>query len=161
MREMRAAELMTPDPVTLPAETPIIEVAKELREHEIGSIPIVNDYTENQLEGIITDRDIVVRCLALGHDPRRCTAGQHMTESVVTAGPGDLVGRVMELMQGAQVRRVPVVDDNGRVLGIIAQADLAVEAARDRAVSGLDVAATLERISKPARPERKSTPHRH
>ncbi|HEY8485285.1 MAG TPA: CBS domain-containing protein [Longimicrobiales bacterium] len=158
---MRAAELMTPEPVTLPAETPIVEVAKELREHDIGSIPIVNNYTENQLQGIITDRDIVVRCLARGHDPHHCTAGQHMTENVVTAGPGDLVGRVMDLMQGAQVRRVPVVDDHGRVIGIIAQADLAVEAAKDRAVSGLDVAATLERISKPAHPERKSTPHHH
>lgn len=78
-----------------------------------------------------------------------------MTDELITARPGDDIRQVMDVMEGAQIRRLPVVDERGRAIGVIAQADLAVEAVEEDAVSPLDVAAMLEAISKPARPERK------
>lgn len=155
MRQMRAAELMTPDPITVTVDTPITDVARELREHNIGSVPVVNNEQEKRIIGVITDRDIAIRCTADDHDPRQCTAQQHMTRDVsAVARAGDDLSRVMVLMQGAQVRRIPVIDESRRVIGIIAQADLAVEAVEEDAASPLDVAYTLERISEPAHPER-------
>ncbi len=156
MREMRAGELMTPDPVTVGPETPIAEVAREFRIHDIGFLPVVESERSNRLVGVITDRDVACRCTAEGHDPKGCTAERHMTRALATARAGDAVQRVMELMQGAQVRRLPVVNDTGRLVGVIAQADLAVDAVEEDAVSPLDVAYTLERISEPAHPERKT-----
>jgi CBS domain-containing protein len=156
MREMRAGELMTPDPIVVLPDTPIAEIARELRTHDIGSVPVVSDQHGKRLVGVITDRDIATRCVAEGHDPSRCAAKHHMTQEVVSARAGDDVNRVMELMAGAQVRRLPVTDERERVIGIIAQADLAVDAVEDDAASPIDVAYTIERISRPAHPERKS-----
>lgn len=156
MRAMRAAELMTPDPITIVPETPVAELAREFRIHDIGFLPVVESMQSNRIVGVITDRDVACRCTAEGHDPKACTAERHMTHEVVAARAGDDVRRVMELMQGAQLRRLPVVNDTGRIVGVIAQADLAVEAVEEEAVSPLDVAYTLERISAPAHPQRKS-----
>ncbi|HEX7120411.1 MAG TPA: CBS domain-containing protein [Longimicrobiales bacterium] len=155
MREMRAGELMTPDPITVTPDTPIAEVAREFRIHDIGFLPIVDGDRGHRLLGVITDRDIACRCTAEGHDPTACPAERHMTREVATARAGDDVNRVMEIMQGAQVRRLPVVSDTGRLIGVIAQADLAVDAVEEDAVAPIDVAYTVERISEPAHPERK------
>ena len=155
MRDMYAGELMTPDPITITPDTPIAEAAREFRIHDVGFLPVVDSDRNLQLVGVITDRDIACRCVAEGHDPTKCSVESHMTRDVAAANPGDHVNRVMELMQGAQVRRIPVVSDTGRLLGVIAQADLAVEAVEEDAVSPLDVAYTLERISLPAHPQRK------
>lgn len=156
MREMRASELMTPDPITVSADTSISDAARELREHDIGILPVVENMQSKRLVGVITDRDIVVRCSAEGHSPDDCTVGQHMTREVRSARAGDDLALVMGLMREAQVRRIPVTDQSQRIIGVIAQADLAVDAVREDAASRLDIAYTLERVSKPAHPERKS-----
>ena len=156
MREMKAAELMTPDPITVERGTTISEVARELREHDIGIVPVVDSRADRRLLGVITDRDVAVRCVAAGHEPHQCAVDQHMTRDVRAVHAGDDVATVMDVMKSAQVRRVPVVDAKDRVIGIIAQADLAVDAVEDQAVSKLDVADTIARISEPAHPEKKS-----
>ncbi|HEY8469885.1 MAG TPA: CBS domain-containing protein [Longimicrobiales bacterium] len=156
MREMKAAELMTPDPIVVERGTTIADAARELREHDIGCVPVVESRADRRLLGIITDRDIAVRCVAAGHQPQQCAVDQHMTRDVHAVRAGDDVARVMDVMKSEQVRRVPVLDPKERVIGIIAQADLAVDAVEEQAVSPLDVADTLERISEPAHPERKS-----
>jgi len=79
-----------------------------------------------------------------------------MTRDVRAVHAGDDVATVMDVMKSEQVRRVPVLDGKDRIIGIIAQADLAVDAVEEQAVSKLDVADTLERISEPAHPEKKS-----
>lgn len=155
MREMKASELMTPDPVTVGSDTSIADVARRLREHDIGSVPVVTDDADKRLVGMITDRDIACRCSAEGHDPSECTASSHMSTDVRSARAGDDLNTVKEIMSGAQVRRVPVTDDDGRVLGMIAQADLAVDAVENRGAARIDVAETVEQISQPAHPQRK------
>ncbi|MFW6201774.1 MAG: CBS domain-containing protein [Gemmatimonadota bacterium] len=154
MREMHAAELMTPDPVTVERRTSVPEVAEELARHDIGGVPVVESRRDRRLVGMITDRDIAVRCVARGHHPVECDAASHMSRHVVTAQVDEDLAHVMRKMEGGQVRRIPVVDRAGRVIGIIAQADLAVEAVRENTISELDVAHTLQRISLPAHPER-------
>lgn len=154
MREMRAAELMTPDPITVEPDTPIADVARELRDHNIGSVPVVQSRQDRTLLGVITDRDIAIRCVAEGHDPTSCRVERHMSREVRSVHAGDGLDRVMEVMRSEKVRRLPVVDESDRVIGMIAQADLAVDAVEEDAASPLDVAFTLERISSPARPDR-------
>lgn len=156
MREMKAAELMTPDPIIVERGTPISDVAREFREHDIGMVPVVESRADRRLLGVITDRDVAVRCVAAGHEPHHCSVDQHMTRDVRAVRAGDDVATVMAVMKSAQVRRVPVLDAKDRVIGIIAQADLAVEAVEEQAVSKLDVADTVARISEPAHPEKKS-----
>lgn len=156
MREMKAAELMTPDPIIVERGATISDVARELREHDIGIVPVVESRGDRRLLGVITDRDIAVRCVAAGHEPHNCAVDQHMTRDVRVARAGDDVATVMDIMKSGQVRRVPVVDGSDRIIGIIAQADLAVDAVEEQAVSELDVADTLARISEPAHPEKKS-----
>lgn len=154
MREMHAAELMTPDPAVVEPSTPVSEVAEELARHDIGSVPVVESRRSRRLVGMITDRDIAVRCAARGHHPGECEAAAHMSRHVVTARVDDDIPHVLRKMEGGQIRRIPVVDKANRVVGIIAQADLAVEAVREHTVSELDIAYTLQRVSLPAHPER-------
>jgi CBS domain-containing protein len=101
------------------------------------------------LRGIITDRDITIRCTAEGHAPT-CSVRDHMTSlPLQTVGPDEEVHQVMERMERAQVRRIPVVTKEGMLLGIIAQADLAT---RVGPTEPRDVEEFLERISAPAVP---------
>lgn len=153
MRGMRAADLMTPEPITVLPDTPIAEVARSLRDHDVGGVPVVADELDRHLVGMITDRDIAVRCTAMGHNPRTCTAKDHMSGELRTARPEDDLGEVMAMMRGGQIRRIPVVDDEERVIGIIAQADLAVDAVEAEAATEMEVAETLQRISEPGHPE--------
>jgi CBS domain-containing protein len=113
-------------------------------------VPIVDDRKSMKLAGVITDRDITVRHVAAGH-PRECKVNEHMTGvGIETVGPDAEVGEVLDVMQRAQVRRVPVVESDGRLVGVIAQADIAVDAD----LKAKDVARTVEKISEPAEPRR-------
>ncbi len=149
MREMKAAELMTPDPITVERGTTISDVARELREHDIGIVPIVESRGDRRLLGVITDRDVAVRCVAAGHEPHQCAVDQHMTRDVHAVHAGDDVATVMDVMKSAQVRRVPVLDAKDRVIGIIAQADLARAAKRRSDPTPKEMVDVLEKISQP------------
>jgi CBS domain-containing protein len=145
---MKARELMTPSPDAVTPSDLIQRAAEIMRDRDVGFVPIVDDRKTMKLAGVITDRDITVRHVAAGH-PRECKVNEHMTGvGIETVGPDAEVDQVLEVMQRAQVRRVPVVESDGRLLGVIAQADIAVDANR----SAKDVAKTLERISEPAEP---------
>jgi CBS domain-containing protein len=96
-----------------------------MRNIGVGSFPVVQDQDSRLLIGMITDRDLVVRCMADAHGPS-CTVWSHMTPSPLqTVELGDDESLVIEKMKRAQVRRIPVVDADNRLLGIIAQADVA------------------------------------
>lgn len=147
---MKAREVMTPSPDAVIPSDLIQRAAEIMRDRDVGFVPIVEDRKSMRLAGVITDRDITVRHVAAGH-PRECKVNEHMTGvGIETVGPDAEIGQVLDVMQRAQVRRVPVVEPDGRLVGVIAQADIAVDAER----TAKDVAQTVERISEPAEPRR-------
>jgi CBS domain-containing protein len=152
---IRALDIMTGNPRVVLPDASITEVARLMRDLDVGIIPVVDSEESMQLRGVVTDRDIVTRCLADAKDSD-VRVNDCMTADVRTVNQNDDVREVMRLMRQAQVRRVPVTDRNGRLVGIIAQADLAVDYASHDYEREAEVAETLERISEPAEPRRQA-----
>lgn len=151
---MRASELMTRDPETLTADATLVDAAKKMRDMDIGIIPVVESNTNKRLKGLITDRDIAVRAVAEGKDVKSTKVSDCMTTDVESCNQNDSVRDVLDVMQREQVRRVPITDREGRLVGIIAQADVAADFGGDNGARDRQVADTLEEISEPARPAR-------
>ena len=148
---MKARELMTENPQCVTESDTVQRAAQVMRELNVGLVPVVDDANSRTLRGVITDRDITMRHVAEGHDTGRCKVGEEMTrDDLHTVTPDDSEDTVMSRMKAGRVRRVPVVENN-RVVGIIAQADLAVETPESEAD---EVERTVEQISEPAQPER-------
>ncbi len=139
---------MTPDPEAVTPDTTLAEAARKMRDRDVGIIPVVDDLESRHLVGVITDRDIALRAVAEGKGGtdrvRDC-----MTRDVETCRPGHGIYDVMRVMRREQVRRVPITDDEHRLLGIIAQADLAVAYAGSDPEREIAVEDTIERISEP------------
>jgi CBS domain-containing protein len=124
---MIAREIMSYQPLTVTRTDTVRRAAELMRNVGIGALPVVDEGRQRRLEGIITDRDLVVRCLASAHEPW-CLVGAHMTPApLTTVGPDDDVLVVIHAMERARVRRIPVVSKDGVLLGIIAQADVATK----------------------------------
>jgi CBS domain-containing protein len=160
---VRCRDIMTRDVTVARRETTLEGVAKMMRDEDTGVIPVVelpealtdlgdvkpdtnrlepNVVGGGRLVGIITDRDIVVRALAEGKDPRVLRAEEIMTTDIHTAHPNDRVIDAIRKMGDKQVRRIPVVDRDGTLRGIISMADVALETHEDR-----ELAEALEEIS--------------
>ncbi|HUR34434.1 MAG TPA: CBS domain-containing protein [Vicinamibacterales bacterium] len=122
-----ARDLMTPDPACCSPATPLDQVAKMMVQNDCGEIPIID--ASNRPVGVVTDRDIVCRAVAEGKNPAGYPAENVMTHSVVTVSSSATLEEVLDRMRDHQLRRMPVVDDDGCLVGIIAQADIATEAA--------------------------------
>ena len=118
----KVRDVMTADPKTIESSTPVAEAAKLMRDEDVGPVPIVED---GSLTGILTDRDIVLRVVAEGKDPASTTAGEIASRDLVTIDPEQTMDEALRLMAQHQVRRLPVTEEDGRLVGIIAQADLA------------------------------------
>jgi CBS domain-containing protein len=118
-----ARDLMTENPACCTPETSLDEVAKMMRQYDCGEIPVI-DHTEQPI-GVVTDRDIICRVVAEGKNPMAYPVEVCMSRPVVTVPVDAQLGEVLALMERLQIRRVPVVDDNGRCVGMIAQADIA------------------------------------
>jgi CBS domain-containing protein len=142
---VRVRDIMTPDPAFCTPDTTAGEAAALMRDHDAGSIPVVENGQSKKLVGTVTDRDLAVRGLADGKGPDTLVR-ELMTPSPITCGPDDEVEIVREVMVSQQVRRVPVVDQDGRLVGIVAQADIARE---DGAASDREVGRIVEAISEP------------
>ena len=125
---MNVKEVMTADPACCTADTPLPEVAKMMKESDCGCIPVVDDMTNKKPVGMITDRDITIRTLAEGRNPMDMKASEAMTGNVMTVTPETSLEECCNLMEEHQIRRVAVVDKNGSCCGMIAQADIAVNA---------------------------------
>ena len=138
---MHVRDIMTTDVSCCTADTPIHEIATLMVQHDCGEIPVCDE--ARRPIGVVTDRDIVTRLVARGEDPSRHTAGDCMSEPVVTVRPEMPVETCARLMAEHQVRRIPVVDDKGACCGMVAQADLARHASKQR------TAEVVERISEP------------
>ena len=130
---MKAHELMSAFPAVVTPETHLSKAAEAMRDRQVGLLPVVDDERHMRLVGVITDRDMTVRCLALAH-AGRCLVREHMTSaSLETARTDDDAGTVLDRMSRARVRRLPVVDHDGRVVGVIAQADVVRRMSWERA----------------------------
>jgi CBS domain-containing protein len=134
-----ARDLMTPDPACCRPHTSVDEIAQLMREHDCGEIPVID--ADDHPIGVVTDRDIVVRVVAERRNPIGYTAENCMTTTVVTVRVQDSLADVLQTMEKHQIRRVPVVDDEGRCAGIISQADIARDA------SPRDVAELVREVS--------------
>ncbi|MCE3287927.1 MAG: signal-transduction protein [Gaiellaceae bacterium] len=118
-------EVMTDRPRCVTAETTVSEAAQLMKSDDVGSLPVLDG---EQLAGMITDRDIVVRAIAEGKDPRGMPVREVASRELVRVNADDDLSSALQLMASQQVRRLPVVDDDGRLVGILAQADVAREA---------------------------------
>ena len=124
----KCSDIMTKDVVASTPEATVMEVAQLMKEEDIGPVLIVDNEQSNTLVGIVTDRDIVLKVVAEGHDPKTTRVGNAMSKKLVTCRADDDVDVAMQAMAQFQLRRIPVVADNMRLVGIIAQADLATRA---------------------------------
>jgi CBS domain-containing protein len=118
-------EIMTTNPRTVEPTTTIVDAARLMRDEDVGPIPIVEN---NQCAGILTDRDIVLRVVAEGRDPATTTVGDVASRDLITIDPEQTLDEAARLMAQHQVRRLPVCEEDGNLVGIIAQADLALTA---------------------------------
>jgi CBS domain-containing protein len=116
-------EVMTKDPVCMPADTTVLDAARTMRDRDIGDVIMLEG---NRIAGIVTDRDIVVRALAEGRNPGTTTIGEVATQDVTTISPDDGFDAAVKLMRERNIRRLPVVE-NGKPAGIVSLGDLAME----------------------------------
>lgn len=133
---MQAKQLMTPDPACCTPDSRIQDVALLMRDNDCGEIPVVDDRETRRLVGVVTDRDVAVRAVAEGRGPTDTRASEIMSSSLVSVTPDRNLDECLELMEKNQVRRLPVVDDEGCCIGIISQADIALQA-KDRKTADL------------------------
>jgi len=115
-------DAMTSNPRTIEQDGTAVEAARIMRDADTGIVPIVED---GRLVGTVTDRDIAVRLVADGRDPSSTTVGEIASRELVTIDPQQDLDEALRLMARHQVRRLPVVEEDGRLVGIVAQADIA------------------------------------
>jgi CBS domain-containing protein len=160
---LRCRDIMTRELVVATRDTTVVEVARMMKQEDVGVIPVVEydapagngrsedsgrnyqdrNYARGKLIGLITDRDVVVRCVADNKDCASVRAEDIMSVDIHTAKPNDRVVDVIRKMGDKQVRRIPVCNDNGYLVGMIAMADVALETRQDRELNE-----ALEDISK-------------
>jgi CBS domain-containing protein len=143
---MKARDIMTESPQAVTPTDRLSHAAALMRDGDVGFLPVIDDRTSRRLVGVITDRDITIRHVADAHTDE-CVIKQHMTaDRLVTVAPDTETSEVHRLMGERQVRRIPVLDAEGHILGVIAQADVAIKEGRDR-----QTGAIVEKISEPAK----------
>jgi len=126
---MKAREIMTPGAECIGENQTLEEAARRMKDLGVGALPICGEH--DRLMGVLTDRDIVVKCLAVGTDPRAVKAGQLAQGKPVTIGADDSVEEAARTMAEHQVRRLPVIDGHDLV-GMVSQADIARSLPEDR-----------------------------
>ncbi|MCC2962275.1 CBS domain-containing protein [Massilia sp. IC2-278] len=137
-------EVMTRDVQTISTQDSVQRAAQLMDELNVGAIPVVDD---GRLVGMITDRDITVRSVAVGQDPASTRVNDVMSTDVRTCTVDQGVEDVLAQMADVQIRRVPVVDGNGQVIGIVSLGDVVTKAP-------VEVEQTLDEISTPSEPDR-------
>lgn len=137
MARQSVQEVMTHDPVTVETSASIADVARLMRDHDTGAIVATDS---GRIRGIVTDRDIVVRAVADGADPRSARVDEICTGQLVTLNPQDRVETAVEAMRRHDVRRLPVVDGD-RPIGIVSLGDLAIERDEESALADISAAA--------------------
>ena len=140
----KCGDVMTREPACCEPGDTIVRAAEVMKTEDVGAVPVVDSQAGQMLVGIITDRDIVVKVLAAGRAVDGASVRDAMTQNPVTVREEDDVNRALSAMADRKVRRIPVVDENGNLRGIIAQADIATRLHRDKTTGDL-----VEAISEP------------
>jgi CBS domain-containing protein len=122
-------EVMTSKLCSIDTDKTVAYAAKMMRDEDVGIAPIVED---DRLVGVLTDRDIAVRVVAEGRDPEQVKVTEAASRDLVTLDPQQDLDEALRLMARHQVRRLPVVEEDGRLVGVVAQADVAKEADETR-----------------------------
>lgn len=142
-------EVMTANPKTVTEKDTIQEVARLMRDHDTGVIPVVAEKGK-KVVGVITDRDIVTRLVADGKDAKTSKVSEAMTRKVHSVRETEPLNKVFQLMSDQQIRRVTVINENSELVGIISLADVANETEKDG-----QLARTVENISEPGSKKKK------
>ncbi|HEX2171755.1 MAG TPA: CBS domain-containing protein [Dehalococcoidia bacterium] len=137
-------EIMTPNVEVIRPDTPLQEAARKMKDLDVGVMPVCDG---DRLVGMLTDRDITVRATAEGRDPKSTQTRDVMTPSVAYCYEDQDVRDAARMMEDAQIRRLPIVSREKRLVGIVSLGDLAVETGDDRLTGE-----TLESISEPSQP---------
>ena len=140
-------DAMTENPRSIGASASVIEAARLMRDEHIGSLPIADD---EELVGMITDRDITTRVVAEAADPKMTSVGDVVSRDLISVEPDEDLEEAVQLMASHQVRRLPVVE-NGRLVGIVAQADVSLTLRENEQRTG----ELVEAISEPSGEERR------
>jgi CBS domain-containing protein len=140
-------DAMTENPRSIGASASVVEAAQLMRDEHIGSLPITDD---EELVGMITDRDITTRVVAEAADPKMTSVGDVVSRDLISVEPDEELEEAVQLMASHQVRRLPVVE-NGRLVGIVAQADVALTLRENEQRTG----ELVEAISEPSGEERR------
>jgi CBS domain-containing protein len=130
---MQVRDIMTPNPACCTPATPMQEVAMLMVDNDCGCIPIVENTTTMRPVGVITDRDMVTRMVAQGINPVERAAADYMSSPVITVREDASISECLNLMEQHKIRRVPVVGNLGEVVGMVAQADVALRLSEERA----------------------------
>ena len=141
-------ELMTQNPTCCTPQDPVNQAARIMVEEDCGAVPVVESLDTRRLAGIVTDRDIACRVVAADLYPKTTQVRQAMSCDMITVRPDSTVDECVRLMAQEQVRRMPIVDAGGILVGIVAQADLA-RAADAHADMEEDLADVVEEVSQP------------
>jgi CBS domain-containing protein len=139
-------EVMTKDPVYCLPNDAVARAAQLMKKENIGPIPVIENEQTKKLVGIVTDRDLALKVVADGRDPKVTKVEEVMTREVVTCRPEDDLQKALDAMSEHQLRRIPVVDDGNKLVGIIAQADVATRVNQPQ-----KTAETVEGISQASR----------
>ncbi|MCC7450693.1 MAG: CBS domain-containing protein [Anaerolineae bacterium] len=138
------ADVMTKDPAFCLAGDTVDKAATLMKQEDVGAVPVIDSPQSKRLMGIVTDRDLALNIVAEGRDARNVRIEEVMTRNPITCREGDEVDKAMNAMADHQVRRIPVVDQQNRMIGIISQADLATRIDKPK-----KTAEVLEEISQP------------
>lgn len=142
---MQIKEVMTPSPEIISPEASLAEAATMMKKLDVGSLPVSNG---DSIVGWITDRDITIRATAEHRNPDSAVVQEAMSPAVVFCTENDDVGDCARLMEEKQIRRLPILDAERRLVGIVALGDLALNT--DKKLAG----EILEKVSEPSRPNR-------
>jgi CBS domain-containing protein len=137
MAAERISDVMTPNPQSLPEGTTAREAAEAMRANDIGDVIVTDD--NGKIAGILTDRDLVVRVIAEGRDPRATRIGDIASHDLAAIAPDDPVDRAVQIMREKAIRRIPVVE-KGKVVGIVSIGDLALDRDPDSALADISAA---------------------
>lgn len=122
---MNIESMMTKQPLCCSPAATVQDVARMMRENDVGAIPVVSDLVSKKLVGIITDRDLCISAMADGKDPQTTSIADYFTKTVITCAPEETLEACEQKMKQYRIRRIPVVDKQNSCVGIVAQADLA------------------------------------
>ena len=143
---MKVSDIMSGRVVTISQHEPVIAAARLLKRMNLGALPVTDD--KGRLKGMLTDRDIVLRCVAAGADPKTLEIREIMSRGIVTASPGIDVSEAARLMRTDQVRRLPVVE-GGKLVGKLSIAGVGRRGDMEAAAALADISSNLRRAAPP------------